>query len=299
MDGKRLIEVFTGIAAPLLPQRVAASRQNIFDYLDGAACEFFRKTLTYTKTYTFLTVANQQEYYLPTDFVEITSWDADTREPVVKLNDGTSDYYPFLDPEFDDDVTTIAIPESFEISESDSSLYTRTGNTTAVGAYSYGESICTNATGAFITSNLVFVRDFIRNLTLNCSGIITEVTSDTAIKTCLFGGRTNAWGNGDAYRISRQKSTRLVFNQKPSTAGYTVTVAYAALPNPVFSDLASWHVGDKIARAIAAEAAVNFLNERGIVAPNIHHQSFLNAIDQAESKTQPNKQRVRGVRRFI
>ena len=299
MDGKRLIEVFTGIVSPLLPQRVSASRQSIFQYLDDAASKFFRKTLTYTRTYAFTTVAAEQEYFLPTDFVEITAWDSDTRKPVILLNDGSEDYYPFLDPDYDEDPVSTAIPDSFAISESDSTLFTVTGTTTSAGAYSYGESTLTDTAKLFTTTNLIFARDFIRNLTNNSSGIITEITSATALKTCMFGGKTNAWGSGDSYRISRQKATKLIFNDIPSTAGYTVTVTYAALPPPVFSDIASWFTTETIARAICAEAAVMFLNERSIVAPTVHHQSYLDAVDHAEMKMQPNKQRVRGKRGFI
>lgn len=299
MDGKRLIEVFTSIASPLLPQRIAMSRQNIFEYLDSAACEFYRTTLTYTKTYSFTTVALQQEYFLPTDFIEITSWDADTRKPVVLLNDGTEDYYPYYDPDYDEDPVSIALPDTFTISESDSTLFTVTGTTTSAGAYSYGGSVLTNSSGLFTTTNLVFARDSIRNLTNNSQGVIISVDSATALSTALFGGKTNAWGSGDSYRISRQKAIKLIFNDIPSTAGYTVTVSYAALPPPVYTDITSWFIPDRIARAICAEAAVNFLNERGIVAPQVHHQSYLHAIDQAERVTQPNKQRVRGKRSFI
>jgi hypothetical protein len=211
-----------------------------FQYIWDAATELVRKTRCLKATATLTTVADQQAYVLPADFLDMALQDTSGRE-FIKYNDGDTD--TFLSPcEYEtiiygNQTTSVTIPSRYAISDKPTLYSQITGTATSAGAVSAGKSTLTDTAGLFTTTDYVSAGDIIHNTTSDDSGIVLSVDSATALSTAMFGNDTGAavgWTQNDAYVIQPQGRWQLSFDPPPSTAAHTATVYYVQRPAPVF-----------------------------------------------------------------
>jgi len=215
-----------------------------YDYLYKAAVEFVSRTRINTATQTITTVASQREYTLNADFLEMQLSDTDNL-PFLKYYDTAS--YSFIKwREYDamvygNQTTAVSVPDTWSITDktaTDNLSFNSTAGSDAVQAN--GEATLVAAGQTFLTT--VSVGDTIHNTTDEASGIVTAVTSDTALEAAMFDGTTNAFTSGNAVIIVPQGRLKLAFDPPPLTSGHTATVFYVQRPNPVYSDYRSYRI---------------------------------------------------------
>jgi len=137
-----------------------------------------------------------------------------------------------------------------------------TGSATSDGAQTGGECTLTDSTKQFTSTDLVYARDIVHNITDDSDGIVLEVVSDTELKTALFDGKSNQWSSGDEYRIERSGHKQITFDAPCSTAGHIVTVPYVCMPQPVFSSYRNWRFPASTCRAVCMEAAYLYASQK-------------------------------------
>lgn len=214
-----------------------------YDMLYDAAVEFATRTKCLQTTQSITTVADQEEYTLDAEFIELWWEDSDSQK-FIKLNDGSYNYFVrykdysdiILNDSADDSVT---IPDSFSIVTHPDIPDQVTGTATSAGAATGG--LCTLTDTAADFSD-VEAGDEVHNTTDGSDGVVVSKTSTTALKVALFGGTDDDFTSADAYIIQPQGRLRLVFDPPPSTASYTGTIPYIARPAPVYSDYGIYQI---------------------------------------------------------
>ncbi|MFA6064069.1 MAG: hypothetical protein WC736_15880 [Gallionella sp.] len=210
-----------------------------YQYIWDAAIAVVQKTRCLTATATLTTVADQQAYVLPADFLDMALQDTTGRE-FIKYYDGSA--YSFLSPcEYEviiygNQTTSVTHPSRYAISDKPTLYAQITGTATSAGAASGGKSTLTDTSGLFTTTDYVSAGDVIHNTTSDDSGIVLSVDSATALSTAMFDNTTGAaagWTQNDAYVIQPQGRWQLSFDPPPSTAAHTATVYYVQRPAPV------------------------------------------------------------------
>lgn len=211
-----------------------------YEFLNEAAIEFASRTKLLTSSQTITTVANQAEYSLNADFLNMYLKDSKF-DLFVKYNDGTVNSFPtFVNYQTVAQKQVIASalrPERFYLKSPNTTPAQINGTATNTVALSGGESTLNDTGGDFSNAS---PGDCIHNTTDGSSGVITSITSVTSIKTALFGGTNNFWTAGDAFVIQPQTKFVIGFDDIPTTAGHTVTVEYVKRPDPVYTDYASF-----------------------------------------------------------
>jgi hypothetical protein len=215
-----------------------------YSYLYDGAKEFNRRTASITGIQTITTVADTAEYNLNTDYSGLYLRD---REGAffIKYNDGTNDTFitvkPYEDVIYDNQTTSVTIPDYFSIRHATSQVANITGTASADGAESNGEATLTDTSSATKFST-VSVGDAVHNTTGSEHGIVITKTSNTALVTAIFdsSGTAQGWSSGDSYIIVPQPRFALVFDPPPSTSGHTATIQYIKNPAPVFSPYRSY-----------------------------------------------------------
>lgn len=238
-----------------------------FQLGDLGACQFAKDTLLLRDTVEITTVADQREYNLPPDFINIARKSkVDGRTQVISyLESGATDphlidrvnYDEFWDYDTGD---TEDIPNCFDILPAAKAPASVTGTTTSAGSMSDGISNLVNSGATFTDgSDLVYPRYPVYNTKSGKDyfGIVIEQTSDTALKTCMFKeGASKSWASGDTYRIQSACKFKLIFDYATATASETITVDYYCLPDPVYSKISMWGFPDpENVMAIAIYAA--------------------------------------------
>ena len=254
MDGdwlKRLVRGYLGEDA----NTDFISDFDCYNYLWEAACEFAKRTKCLRSTQSITTVADQAEYTLNADFMEIWTKN-DDNALFVKFSDGTTDSFikdgDYFDIIYDDNDDSVAVPDRFAVSDVSTLGGRITGTATSAGALSAGETQL-NVSGGGLSS--ASVGDMIHNITDGSRGIVLEATSDIALKTALFDGSENDWDQSDAFVIIPQGRMKLVLDPPPSASGNTVTVYYVQRPAPVFSSYGIYRFPSEYSAALAKYAA--------------------------------------------
>jgi hypothetical protein len=259
MDGKELVRsVLDNIDA----QNAAAiidKKWRIYECLDEAAAIFLRETRILHNRVSLTSVAGQQSYSLPPDFIDLYLTAGNRRRYFIKYNDTEDDSWPVL-VSYESivrDSRTIAqdIPNCFCLRDKYDADPVISGTTTAAGAQSRGQCILTDSTKLFTTTHRIWPRYVIHNETDNSDGIVLSVTDATHLVAALSGGGKDAWTSGDAYRIQPTTDREIYLDAPSAQSGHTMTVEYVCMPSPVYSDYGVWRFPYRVCRAIAAGAA--------------------------------------------
>ena len=227
-----------------------------YDYLYEAAKGFVARTDCLTASQTITTVAEQSDYTLNADFLQLYLTN-DSNQFYVKYYDSSA--YTFITFRehgaiyYGNQTTSKSIPDHFTITDYQTTPSQVTGTCTSAGALSNGEAVLTDSTAAFTT--YVSVGDTIHNTTDSAHGVVIAVTSATAIRTAMFGGTDNDWDSSDAYIIVPQGRLRLIVDPLSSTSGHYIYVPYVQCPVPVYSAYRQYRIPIRASEALASYAA--------------------------------------------
>jgi len=262
MDGKKLTKL---VLDALDEQSVSdnfADQRRIYENLDWAAEIFCWETGLLRTSIDITTVADQQAYDLPPDFIKLYmknnrgkfflkyTYDTDKVCWVYMVS-----YEKLFKANYTDPKNT---PNFFSIIEKEDKESLITGTATADGAATGGECTLTDSTKKFLSDDKVYPRDIIHNTGDGSDGYVLSVTDDTHLKVALFDGTDNDFTNGDAYVIQPAAERQLVLDAPSENAGHTITIPYICTPSPVFSDYGFWRFRPRTCRAIAWGAASLF-----------------------------------------
>ena len=261
MNGKKLTQEFLDFIDTKGTSINYAPQRRIYECLDMAAGIYCRDTRSLHNTISLATVAAQQNYNLPLDFIDLYLQDA-SGNFFIKYYNGSNYSWPVLAPYeflYRQNLTDNAdCPAYFSLIDCPTQPTLITGTATAAGAAANGRCVLTDSTKHFLTTDLVYPRDTIYNTNDDSLGIILAVIDDTHLYTALFDGTGNDWTNADAYTITPGIKKTLVLPAPSLTAGHIINVSYVCMPNPVFWDFAQWNFPERTCRAIASGAASIF-----------------------------------------
>ena len=308
-----------------------ANKREIYQFLDAAAVTFARETGFSTNECAITTVASQQVYDLPPNFIGLFMKNRSGRY-FIKYYDGSNYTWPIkssYEKLFKANLTTAkTTPGRFAIredavpswdyyrlaTEAVEDLITEgedyivleelnrglvIGTSGAVGNQSAGDCALYDSNKYYTSTHRVYPRDIVHNVTDGSSGVVLHVVDDTHLVTALFGGAQNQWAEGDSYVIIPGSHHRIMLDAPSETAGHTMTVPYVSMPQPVFSDYMTWRFPPRVCVAIAHEAAF-MINEQkyDYAAANRHHAMFEDELlqfkrERAQQKLQDGRYRLR------
>jgi hypothetical protein len=227
-----------------------------YDYLYEAAKGFVARTDCLTFSQTITTVATSTDYTLNADFMQLYLTN-DHNKLFVKYYDGAGYTFPpfreYGGIYYANQTSSKSIPDSFTISDSQTTPAQVTGTCTTAGALSNGEAILTDSAAAFTT--YVSVGDAVHNTTDSAHGVVIAVNSASAINTAMFGGTDNDWDSLDAYIIVPQGRLKLVVDPPSSTSGHSIYVPYVQCPVPVYSSYRQYRIPTRSPEVLASYAA--------------------------------------------
>ena len=227
--------------------------QSSYDFLYEAAKQIVDRTGCLKSTQEITTVAETNSYNLNPDFSRLYVKNSSNKFYIV-LNDGSNNHYlTFKDYEdivYESNSSSVAIPSRFSIIDK-SSLSQISSTATSAGASSGGQCTLTDSTAPFANVNPGAI---VHNTTDGSDGVVLSKTSTSAIETALFGGTNNDWSSSDAYIIQPQGRYQLILDPTPSTAGYTITVYYIQIPDPVYSDYGIYRFSNQYKEALVKYA---------------------------------------------
>lgn len=266
MDGKSLKRAVLDFLDEEVASALFAKARVVYEYLDAAAVEFARDTQSLTAEAEITTVADQQEYDLPPDFIQLYMKSSVGRF-FGKYYDGSNCSWPVFtsyEKIYKTNLTdSKSIPGRFAIRDKDAKEDLIQGAADAAGAASGGQCTLQDDSMLFTTTNRVYPRDRIHNTTDGSDGVVLSVTDATHLVCALFGGGSNDWALSDAYVIQPAAEKQVVLDAPSETAGHTLTIPYICRPTPVYSDYGFWRIDPMSCRAIAAEAAFLYMNQKG------------------------------------
>lgn len=280
MDGKWLLRAFLDALDEDVAEEFRGTDARIaYQYLDNAAIEFVRMTRCLTSSVTIKTVAGQQAYDLPPDFIGLYLKDSQNRF-FIRYFDGNVYSKPLktsYEKIFRDHETTAReIPTSFDIIDRQQAPETISGTASADGGRTGGLSVLQDGTKKFLTEDIVYPRDMIHNETDDSNGIVISVTSEIQATTALFAGKKDRWSKNDQYTIVRASGKQIFLNAPSATTGHEMTIPYVCMPSPVYSDYGFWRFPAWCCQAIVYEAAFQYENREGdYKAADRHHALFI------------------------
>lgn len=289
MDGKQMCRMMLDALDEERANKLFNTDDRVlYDKLDAAACDYVRQMKCLHASVAITTVDAQQAYDLPPDFLGLYMKNSRDRF-FFKYYDGSNTSWPVIqtyEAIFMNNLTdSLEIPGCAAIIDKAASPVKLTGTTTAAGARTNGEAILTDSAKLFLTTQIVYPRDIIHNTTDGSDGLVLSVTDATHLVAALFDGKTNGFGSGDAYVITRATAKQLYLDAPSATAGHIVTVPYLCKPNPVFSDYSGWRFDDLACRAIAHEAAFQYENrKKDLAAADRHHILFLAELTRSRQE---------------
>jgi hypothetical protein len=258
VDGKTLLNAVLDLCDDRNAAAELYRRRRVFECLDQAAAIFCRTIRNYHSATTLTTVAAQQDYTLPADFIDF--YMLRSGGYFVRYYDGADYSWPKVvewEELYRANLTDAEdVPNRVAIRDRETGAAAIAGTATSAGAKS-ADGLCTltDSTKAFLTTNRVWPRDRIHNTTDNSSGVVVSVLTATTLSVALFEGSGNDWTSADAYTITPATEKQLTLEAKSETAGHLIHIPYIAMPDPVFSDYASWRLPARTCLGIAAGAA--------------------------------------------
>jgi len=237
-----------------------APDRELFEKLDAAACIFTREVKVLHTEAEITSVANQQNYDLPGGFIGLHLVNRSGKF-FLKYYDGENYSFPTLttwDKIYRDNLSTAQTwPNRFALIEKEDLGTLITGTATAAGALSGGQCTLTDTTKLFTTTNRVWPRDIIYNVTTGAVGYVLSVTDATHLVVALFDtdGAAEALSLSDSYRIQPASKYQILLDAPSESSGDTMYVPYTCMPEPVFSDQGFWRFGPETCKAIVDGAA--------------------------------------------
>ena len=215
------------------------SARKTYDFVFSAVCEYMERVQGNVGTKTITTVANQAEYSLGNDFLNLYLKDRYDRKYIMYSINGTT-YQPIYWTDYSDIIIGQAAAQPtvqrFSIID-DYAISTITGTATAAGPLVNGETVLTDSAAPFVNVN---PGDSIQNLTDGSTGIVLWVNSTLSLVTALFDGTNNTWANHDSYAIAYEGRKNLVLDPEPSLSSQLLSVPYVTRPNPVYSPIRAY-----------------------------------------------------------
>jgi hypothetical protein len=287
MNGLMLKKMFLSALNEAQEDMIAVDLFSIYSRLDEAAQIWVRETKSIRSTATITTVANQQAYDLPADFLGlyVRQQCAHQSNPryVIRHDsaDGNSTVYPVLTAyetiwrlNVSDPQTS---PRAFAIVDKATSGATISGFTSAAGAVLNGKAQLIDAAAEF--SGFVTARDTVLNLSRESSGLIVRYVDGQTLNCALFPEGINSWASGDSYIIQPQARKQIHLDAPSAEDGGVISVPYIASPPPVYTELDAWRLDFVACRAIAYEAAfLHQMSARPGRANQGHHTIFMDAL---------------------
>lgn len=227
--------------------------QSSYDFLFEGAKQIVDRTGCLKSTQSITTVAETSSYNLNPDFMRLYAKNKSGKF-YIKLNDGSNDHFlTFKDYEdvlYENNSSSVSVPGRFSIT--DSAMSDQVSSTaTSVGASSGGECTLTDSTAPFANVNAGAI---VHNTTDGSDGVVLSKTSSSSLVTALFGGTNNDWSSSDAYIIQPQGRYKLIVDPPTSVAGYTITVYYIQIPDPVYSDYGIYRFSNQYKEALVKYA---------------------------------------------
>ena len=240
------------------------TKKRAYECLDMSACIFCRDTRALKAETEILTVEDQQEYPLPPGFIDLymrdlndnffvrhtgadaTRWPVQvSEERIFRMNKTeASDYFSY-----------------FCIVEKDTPARSViSGKATNAGAAAQGRCILEDTAADFLDGNRVWPRDTIYNTTRNSAGYVLDVIDETHLYCALFDDDSDigAWTKDDAYIIRPAPAPIFKLECPALTTGETIALPYVTLPPPVFWEIGSWMLPERVCKAIVSGAAALF-----------------------------------------
>lgn len=259
MDGKELVRAVLDNIDAQNAAAIIDKKWRIYECLDEAAAIFVRETRILHNRVTITTVAGQQAYSLPPDFIDLYLAAGPRSRYFIKYNDAVNDSWPTMTAYetilLDNQTTAKNTPNCFCIRDQYDAEPAITGTATSAGALSHGQCVLTDATKVFTATHRVWPRYIVHNEADNSDGVVLSVTDATRLVVALSGGVADDWTSGDAYRIVPSTEKEIYLDAPSAQSGHTMTVEYVCMPAPVYSDYGMWRFPHRISRAIAAGAA--------------------------------------------
>ena len=304
MDGKQLTRIMLDFLDEELADSLFAKERLLYVYLDAAASRFARETLSLKSTATITTVADQQTYSLPPDFIGLYmknsrgryfakyydgsnySWPLkSTYEKIFKRNLSTAKTAPsrfcFVDsdhPVWDwdkitteaGDILTTEAGDHLVLESLDRGLITGTAGSTS--QTSAGD--CTLYDSSKTFSSTVYPRDTVHNTNDESTGVVIKTIDDHHIITALFGGAQNFWTEDDQYTVIPTVTKQIMLDAPSESSGHTITVPYICMPAPMFSEHCYWRFPPQTCMSIAQEAAFMYEDQKGDYNAGARHHAM-------------------------
>ncbi len=254
MDGKKLTRLVLDVLDEEEVSDLYAGQRGIYENLDHAAAIFCRETGMLHSSVDITTVADQQSYDLPPDFIRPYMKNSRGRF-FAKYYDASNYFWPVLtsyEKIFKSNLITAKTwPGRFAIIDKPDKESLITGTVDAAGAAVGGQCVLQDDSMLFLTTNRVYPRDIIHNTTDGSDGYVLSITDATHLVAALFDGTDDDISNSDAYVIQPAAEKQLVLDAPSENSGDTITLPYACMPSPVFSDYGFWRFTPRVCRAIA------------------------------------------------
>lgn len=214
--------------------------KSVFDTLYEAAKDFAKEVKSLKSSQTITTVAEQTNYALNPDYLEMLVSNDDGKKQVQFYDSSNYRWIyweEYKDILYDNNTTSVAYPWRFGVVAR--ALDDRiTGTATSSSTNSGGETSLTDTATTFTST--VYPGDAVVNTTNSYIGIAIAVPSAHVVTTVMFNTASNAsayadWTSGDGYMIIPAPRYDIVLDPPPSTSGYSVIVPYVCKPTPVYS----------------------------------------------------------------
>lgn len=261
MDGKKLTQqVLDFLDEETISDLYAGSRE-IYENLDLSAQIFCRETAILHKFLDITTVASQQNYDIPSDYIQPYMKDRRGRY-IARYYDGSNyswltmtSYEKLFRANYEDEK---AVPGRFAVIDKEDKEDLIEGTVDSDGAASGGQCTLHDAAMDFTDTNKVYPRDIIHNVTDGSDGYVLSVTDATHLVVALFGGTDNDFTSGDSYKIQPAAEKQVFLDAPSENAGDVLTFPYVCVPTPVFSDYGFWRISPRACKAICAGASALF-----------------------------------------
>lgn len=263
---------------------LAHGEEKLFRALDEAACQFARLTGLLHGEVSLSTVAGQQAYDLPPDFIRPFLKNSRQRFTLRYTDLAGAVTWPVkveYGPIFQGSGEAQAVAESWAIVKKGVGSTQLAGVTTEAAVRDANGSALVDSTASFVGA--VQVRDAVRNETRGTRGLVLEVLSDTSVRCAMFPTGQGSWRQGDQYSLQPVAREQLLLAAPPLESGHTLLLPYVGLPAPVFSPSGFWVFSPEDLAAIVAEAAFLYATKRqGLKPQAYHHARFIEAVKQAK-----------------